>query len=129
MGGRGTPAYPHGQQLKLNQYIQEQSENADIEKITAIRDNQGMIGMEAGGVPGVHGLKRCACCSSFSIPIGSKGDTCSICGWIDDEYQNTHPKSLYGRNPISLEDARKAYRKIHENDTTKEVNNAKTQRG
>lgn len=113
MGGRSTRAYPYGQQLKLDQYIQQQSENAEIEKIMAIRDHQGMMGIGAGGTPSIHGLKRCACCNRFTIPIGSKNETCSICGWIDDEYQNTHPKSLNGRNPISLEDARKAYRKIH----------------
>lgn len=113
MGGRGTKAYPHGQQMKLDQYIQEQHENVEIEKIKAIRDHQGMFGIGVGAAPTIHGLKRCACCGNFSIPIGFNSEICPICGWIDDEYQNTHPSSLNGKNPISLEDARKTHRENH----------------
>lgn len=119
MGGRGTPAYPHDQQLNLDQYIQDQSEIAEIERIAAIRDRQVMIGMDTGGTSGTHGIKRCACCDSFSIPVSSKSETCCICGWIDDKYQNTHPKSLDGKNPICLEDARKTYLEIRQSNTNR----------
>lgn len=121
MGGRGTPAHPYGQQMKINQYIKEQSENAEIERIKTIRDQNGMIGIGAGGTSGNYGLKRCACCDNFSIPIGSKYETCSICGWVDDEYQNMHPKSSNGKNTVSLEESRKKYHQMSQNDTTRQV--------
>ena len=54
-------------------------------------------------------LKKCACCGEYTIPVKSEYETCPICGWIDDPYQNKNPDSLDGRNPITLNQARKEY--------------------
>lgn len=44
------------------------------------------------------------------IPIYSKHVRCYVCGWIDDDYQNSNPNSLNGLNPMSLLQAREAYK-------------------
>ena len=36
--------------------------------------------------------------------ISQKNETCVICGWIDNVYQNTHPQSIDGPNKICLEE-------------------------
>lgn len=54
-------------------------------------------------------MDQCCCCGEFTIPRGSQNEICSICGWIDDNYQNTHPDSLNGKNPLTLSKARKQY--------------------
>ncbi len=59
-------------------------------------------------------LKKCACCGEYTIPVGSSHHKCSNCGWIDDEFQNTHPDSLNGPNPITLNQARENYQQTHQ---------------
>lgn len=54
-------------------------------------------------------MDQCCCCEEFTIPRGSQNEICSICGWIDDNYQNTHPDSLNGKNPFTLSEARRKY--------------------
>lgn len=121
MGGRGTPAYTKVQQFVLEKYIAEQTEVAEIEKIKMIRDSYEIGGAGTGGASGSRGYRRCACCDNFSIPVGTKGEECSICGWIDDEYQNTHPDSLNGENVISLREARENYKKRHKNNKSEDI--------
>ena len=67
------------------------------------------IGGAGGGVIPVTRMKRCFCCGAQTIPSGTKYETCSICGWIDDPYQNKHPDSLNGKNPLTLDEARERY--------------------
>lgn len=42
-------------------------------------------------------FKKCFCCGEYTIPINIEYTICSVCGWIDDKYQNTHPDSLNGK--------------------------------
>ncbi len=108
MGGRGSYAYPHSEQLKISNYLAVQSEIQKIQEIRARR----MIGADTGGggaLAGGHGLKRCACCQRFSLPYGSKNQVCPICGWIDDQWQNNNPTSNEGQNKKSLYEFRKEY--------------------
>lgn len=55
-------------------------------------------------------MKPCACCGEYTIPVESQDAICPICGWFDDDFQNTHPNSSNGLNPITLNEARKKYR-------------------
>lgn len=68
------------------------------------------VGPTAGGSIAIATkIKPCFCCGAFSLPAISEYEVCDICGWIDDPYQNKHPDSTNGRNPISLNDAREQY--------------------
>jgi len=51
----------------------------------------------------------CECCKTYSIHIETEYEKCPVCGWIDDPYQNTHPDAKDGKNPISLNEAKKMY--------------------
>jgi len=72
--------------------------------------------MSTGGVGRSSGVgsqvtkMKCACCGEYTIPVNSEYETCTVCGWIDDKFQNANPNSLIGRNPISLNEARAAYK-------------------
>jgi hypothetical protein len=56
----------------------------------------------------------CACCKHYTIPIDSEYEKCPVCGWIDDPYQNMHYDSTEGKNPISLNEAKKVYLVHHQ---------------
>ena len=56
---------------------------------------------------------KCACCGSLEVPSGSDGwgYICNVCGWEKDGVQNDDPDFWGGANKMSLNQARKAYRK------------------
>jgi hypothetical protein len=56
-------------------------------------------------------FKPCACCGVKTIPEGSNHYVCKICGWTDDEIQNSNPDYVQGINKISLNDAKKSWAK------------------
>lgn len=62
-----------------------------------------------GGVVLETRMRRCFCCEEYTILLGTENEICPICGWIDDPYQNVHPDSLDGKNPLSLNKARQQY--------------------
>ena len=107
MGGRGTKSGADNNQQTMLTYmhrekVKEICNNADI-----IRDS--LIGMDNinNRIPKIY--KRCYCCGKFVIPVDSLRHKCPICGWIDDEFQNTHIYSIEGQNEICLEEAKKLY--------------------
>lgn len=62
-----------------------------------------------GGIVPVTRMKQCLCCGEYTIHSGTENEVCPVCGWIDDSYQNKHPDSLNGKNPLTLNEARKQY--------------------
>lgn len=53
--------------------------------------------------------KKCACCGEESLPANSEFEICPVCGWEDDDIQNSDPQFEGGANDMCLEQARKAY--------------------
>lgn len=108
MGGRGRASGINIRQMTIEQY----NEILEIQKIkersTQIRERGEVI--SKGSAPPII-YKRCYCCRNFTLPINSTYDTCPICGWIDDEYQNLHPDCLDGMNELSLNMAREKYKR------------------
>ncbi|GHU72069.1 hypothetical protein FACS189450_09190 [Spirochaetia bacterium] len=49
--------------------------------------------------------KSCACCGEKTI-----SQICNVCGWEDDEVQNSDPDYAVGSNHISLNTAKKAWK-------------------
>ena len=45
----------------------------------------------------------------YSLHAFTNYEQCPICGWIDDPMQNSDTTSTVGKNPISLEQARKIW--------------------
>jgi hypothetical protein len=82
---------------------------SEIETIVAPSGSLSGFSFGSGGNPQIK-QRICPCCEEYIIPEESKNEKCPICGWIDDAYQNTNPDSLKGKNPISLNEAREAYR-------------------
>jgi len=70
-------------------------------------------------------LKKCACCREYTLTAGTEYEVCSICGWIDDPYQNLNPKSIQGKNPISLVEARKRFQELKGTMLSQTANEAK----
>ena len=108
MGGRGRSSELGIRQITIGDAI-KQREIADI-ILESTKKRVGLIGSGisgGGGIPRL--LKKCACCDEYTVPLGSEYEICSICGWIDDEYQNKHPDSLQGKNNITLTQARVNY--------------------
>jgi len=104
MGGRGRYSDVGTRQLTIDD-AQRQREVADIINEKTIQRAVMREGL-GGGVGSPRLLKKCACYGEFTIPLGTEYEVCSICGWIDDAFQNRHPHSLDGRNPMSLLEAR-----------------------
>jgi hypothetical protein len=107
MGGRGRSA-THGtrqytfQDELLKQEIQDKRlKNA---KKSASLVANGGINSEFAIT-----LKKCKCCGESTLFRGTIYEVCSVCGWIDDPYQNLHPDSEEGKNSISLSQARKDF--------------------
>ena len=116
MGGRGKSAIKGNRQYT----IEEHAKRMEIEKIVLknkeLRDNSIPASgvSDANGRAGGSGIpqlyKKCACCEEYSIPVKSKFEVCGVCGWIDDPYQNVHPNSLDGKNPLTLVQAKEGYK-------------------
>ena len=110
MGGRGRDSGLGARQITLENVI---NRNIIANIISASADRREMLsGSESGG--GGAGatvlLKKCACCGEYTIPVNTEYETCLICGWIDDKFQNAHPDSMCGKNPLCLTAAKAAYK-------------------
>lgn len=106
LGGRGRGTGLNNWQITLEQYDQFLIVE-EIKKESELIRESGEV--DSGGIVSPTIYKRCYCCKNFTLPINTTYETCPICGWIDDEYQNKHPDSLEGMNEISLRDARERY--------------------
>lgn len=70
------------------------------------------VGIGAGGGGNVFSItkkKPCFCCGEFTLSMYAEYEVCSICGWIDDPYQNKNPDSVDGKNQVSLNEAQEQY--------------------
>ena len=109
MGGRGrSSGLDKHRQLTIDD-TQRQYMIFDILKEGA--QQRIAIGMSGGNGDSSSPrlLKKCACCKEYSITTGTEYETCPICDWIDDPFQNKNPDSLHGQNLLSLVEARKIY--------------------
>lgn len=108
MGGRGKTLEKNYRQQdinKLTQYIEVKNIIDDSEII-----RKSLEGIGNGSRGGMPLYKKCACCEQYTILVSEENAVCFICGWIDDGFQNTHPNSNNGKNPISLNVAKEQYR-------------------
>ena len=57
--------------------------------------------------------KKCVCCGNLEVPKGEDRlyYICNNCGWENDEIQNDKPNYSGGANKMSLNEAKKAYKK------------------
>ena len=118
MGGRGRSSGLGSRQSTIDD-AQRQNIVSGIIKESKLRRSVISSGGR-GGTASPKLLKKCACCGEYSIPIGTEYEVCPICGWIDDAFQNTHPNSLDGRNPISLLEAQAIYQRQGNQEQAKE---------
>jgi rRNA maturation protein Nop10 len=108
MGGRGRRSGRGVRQYTFNEEKKRLEISNVREKSAKARAN--FLGGNGGNRRTSQQLKeKCACCGEYTISAGSEFETCSNCGWIDDHFQNSHPESTEGRNPISLMQARTEY--------------------
>ena len=109
MGGRGRNSGVGTRQITINEVIRQHEISEIILESKNKRDR-----LFANGVSGSNAaprlLKKCACCLEYTLTVGSDYETCPLCGWIDDAFQNQHPNSLDGKNPVSLFEARAIYK-------------------
>ena len=109
MGGRGgNLKFPKGQhsfrEEKIRRDVEEILEKSEKKRASLNFQNEGVYSEVSS-----NQKKKCACCGKYTIPVGTDYEICSICGWVDDPYQNQHPNSLNGKNPITLNQARQDY--------------------
>ena len=106
MGGRGIYAHDDNSQIKIGKYMQ----SLEIICTKNLWNNYREVQSEAsGGISGQDMRKRCACCMQYSLHAFTNYEQCPICGWIDDPMQNRDTTSTAGKNPVSLEQARKIW--------------------
>ena len=53
---------------------------------------------------------KCGCCGQYTIEEEGTMESCSVCGWMQDPYQEEYKDKTGGANLMSLNEARKAYR-------------------
>jgi len=108
MGGRGRSSGVGARQISINEAIRLHEVSEII--LESQKKREGLLGNGvSGGNAAPRLLKKCACCGEYTITAGSEYEICPICGWIDDSFQNQHPDSLDGKNPMSLLEARALY--------------------
>lgn len=107
MGGRGRDSGLGARQLTISDALRQHTISDIIQESNAQR--AALIGSGFDGSESPRLFRKCACCGEYTIPMGSKYEECPICNWIDDEYQNSHPDSLNGKNAISLLQAKSSY--------------------
>lgn len=112
MGGRGVSMNNQNTQISISHHLLRQ----EVMAIHMDNSNHSIEGEDTqfGGDHTISGkkhvpMKRCFCCRMFSIPAYSQYQTCPICGWIDDPYQNGNPNLKTGANSISLHEAKKRW--------------------
>lgn len=109
MGGRGKDIGSGYYQIDIDEYLQRINVNKIIEESEEKRNSMQKNGLYGRGSTSL--LKKCACCEKYTIPVNVEYAICEVCGWTDDEYQNMHPDSDKGSNPISLNIARENFKK------------------
>ncbi|MDF7670927.1 CPCC family cysteine-rich protein [Orbaceae bacterium ESL0721] len=57
-----------------------------------------------------NNLFICPCCKNYVFHKEGKGETCPICGWIDDPLQSLDPNYKNGWNKISLNQAKAEFK-------------------
>lgn len=103
MGGRGRKS-GIVRQMSIDWYKKKLAVESVLEKCAKLRGTIINEGNDDITLPLMY--RKCACCGEYTIHIGTKYEICSICGWIDDPYQNKHPDSLDGENALTLSQAR-----------------------
>ena len=110
MGGRGRSSGLGARQMTIEE-VQNHHRIIKIVQESAQRrkdiENGGGVGSSSGTSSRL--LRKCMCCGEYTIPVGSEYEVCCTCGWIDDKYQNSHPESLNGRNPMTLSQMKDMY--------------------
>ncbi len=53
---------------------------------------------------------KCKCCGRGIIKEPGTMEECSVCGWMEDPYQEDFPDNPGGANIMSLNEARAAYK-------------------
>ncbi len=110
MGGRGSKSSRNSGQLTL-EGLQKRAEIqiiiAESNDLRATQLGDIMNGTSGGNT---QHLLKCACCEQYTLQPDIENEQCSICGWINDQYQNNHPDSPTGKNPVSLNQARLQWR-------------------
>ena len=111
MGGRGRSSGVA--QINIEESIKEAEFMKNIEERRLkvkekIKKQENGLG-SGGGINFEKIFKRCACCSNYSLHIGTEDEKCPVCGWIDDEYQNSNTDSIKGKNKLSLNENKKQY--------------------
>lgn len=109
MGGRGTDSKVNSNQLSMEYLVKKSMIKEIINNSEEIRNSMEALNSGIGN-KNRYLYKKCACCREYTIPFETTYETCHICGWIDDDYQNNNPNSIEGRNPISLREAKKIFR-------------------
>lgn len=107
MGGRGKDIGSKYHQIDTKEHMQRVNINRIIEKSEETRrlmQKNGSCGGDSSPL-----LEKCACCGRNSIPVNKENAICGVCGWIDDVYQNMHPESTDGSNPVCLNTARENF--------------------
>lgn len=108
MGGRGRSSRLGEKQMNMEDYEFNCKVEGIMEKAEALRS----VLKDTTNQKGTFPLRKCCCCEKYMVPVNSFHWKCKECGWIDDEFQNVHPDSTEGPNPISLNEARKWYNNI-----------------
>jgi hypothetical protein len=105
MGGRG----PRIRNLASNQGNFDFEEERLKEIIAQVQSQRAEHHQRTNPIA----FRPCCCCGSYTIPLDSEYLTCSRCQWIDDPFQNNNPDNPNGRNSISLNDAKEAFKRWH----------------
>lgn len=53
---------------------------------------------------------KCGCCGQYTIEEEGTMESCEVCGWMQDPYQEKHTDRPGGANIMSLNEAKKAYK-------------------
>lgn len=57
---------------------------------------------------------KCPVCGRYEFSETDSFDVCEVCGWEDDELQEDDPDYSGGANPMSLNEAREAWKETLE---------------
>ena len=109
MGGRGIYAHDDNSQIEMGKYVQ----SLEISSINHLWNDFRATQCDVSeGIASQDMRKRCACCMQYSLHAFTNYEQCPVCGWIDDPIQNSDVTSTSGKNPISLEQARKTWAEL-----------------